>query len=110
MISNDTILEFRLVSRNLFISRARYESAKRNASDFSDADIEKLRVELEVDSTEFERIKAQLISDISDIPDTFVRGLAEDHYLRGDTVSTLATRYGYSDDTIKRYLRKSRCS
>ena len=108
MIRKSDVLAFRLANRNARISNARYESAKRNKSEYSEADIEKLRLELEVDKEEFNRLMIQLKSDIKDIPDTFVRRLAEDHYLRGEKISTLAKRYDYSCDSIKRFLRKSR--
>lgn len=53
-------------------------------------------------------LQSQLKSEIANIEDTFSRRLAEDHYLRGEKISQLASRYSYSEDTIKKYLKKAR--
>lgn len=108
MINKDLVKAYNNAVRNTRISSIRYETAKRNLKEYLEADIEKLRLELEADKEELDFLTIQLKSDIKDIQDIFVRRLAEDHYLRGEKISTLAQRYDYSCDSIKRFLRKSR--
>lgn len=102
------IAAYQLAKRDAAISAARLEDAKKNPADYTAEEVIQRKKEADVDTKKMNFLQSQLKSEIANIEDMFSRRLAEDHYLRGEKISQLASRYSYSEDTIKKYLKKAR--
>ena len=109
MINKNIAEAYERAFRKAKISSKRWKYAESHSAEFTDEDLEELKKEAIEDEAELKAIREQLRTSIADISDVLVRRLAEDHYLRREPIWKLAELYNYSESSIKRYLRMSRC-
>lgn len=101
----EIVVAYKKAEKNLQVSRERLKEAKKASRYYTDDEIEALKMELEEDKAEFLISQEQLKNAIEKIPEKMLRRLAEDHYIKDYTLENLASIYGYSVSSIKKFLQ-----